>query len=76
MDVATPETVPRKSRRRADAAHSERAQPARAAPAHDAIARRAYELYLERGGGHGGDVDDWLRAEQELATASVPFVES
>ena len=31
------------------------------------VARRAYELYLERGGQHGRDQDDWLRAEQELA---------
>ncbi|HEY3044481.1 MAG TPA: DUF2934 domain-containing protein [Vicinamibacterales bacterium] len=30
------------------------------------IARRAYELFLERGGEHGGDLDDWLRAEREL----------
>jgi hypothetical protein len=30
------------------------------------IARRAYDLYLARGGEHGQDVDDWLRAEREL----------
>ena len=33
----------------------------------DAIARRAFEFYLERGGAHGQDVDDWLQAERELA---------
>jgi len=33
----------------------------------DAVARRAYELYLARGGGEGSDMDDWLRAEQELS---------
>ena len=27
---------------------------------------RAYERYLERGGSHGGDFDDWLEAEKEL----------
>jgi hypothetical protein len=32
----------------------------------DEIARRAYEIYLERGSGPGLDVDDWLRAEREL----------
>lgn len=32
---------------------------------HD-IARRAYDLYLARGGEAGHDVDDWLQAEQEL----------
>lgn len=30
------------------------------------IARRAYELYLARGGGVGGDVEDWLQAEAEV----------
>jgi hypothetical protein len=33
------------------------------------IARRAYQLYEERGGGHGHDVDDWLQAERELRPA-------
>jgi hypothetical protein len=32
----------------------------------DEVARRAYEIYLERGSGPGLDVDDWLRAEREL----------
>lgn len=36
------------------------------APTHDEIRRRAYELYLARGGRHGMDHDDWYRAEQEL----------
>ena len=30
------------------------------------IAQRAYELYVERGGGEGQDLDDWLSAEREL----------
>lgn len=30
------------------------------------IARRAYELYLERGGSHGQDWEDWLAAEREI----------
>jgi hypothetical protein len=34
------------------------------------VAQRAYELYLERGGGQGQDLDDWLSAEREL-TAST-----
>ena len=32
----------------------------------DAIAKRAYEIYLNRGGQHGADLDDWLEAEREL----------
>lgn len=35
-------------------------------PTHEAIARRAFELYLSRGAEHGHDMNDWLRAEQEL----------
>jgi DUF2934 family protein len=30
------------------------------------IRRRAYQLYEERGGQHGSDQDDWLRAETEV----------
>ena len=30
------------------------------------IERRAYELYLERGGEHGHDSEDWLQAEREV----------
>jgi len=39
----------------------------RSAPmTHRDIARRAYDLYLARGGAHGHDVDDWLHAERQL----------
>lgn len=34
--------------------------------AFEAIQRRAYELFLARGAGHGGDLADWLAAEREL----------
>ena len=30
------------------------------------VPRRAYELYLERGGQDGHDVEDWLRAEADV----------
>ena len=32
------------------------------------IAKRAYELYLERGCREGCDVEDWVDAEQEILT--------
>ena len=35
-------------------------------PNEDDIRRRAYQRYLERGGGDGQDFDDWLEAEREL----------
>jgi hypothetical protein len=45
--------------------------PSPAAPDTDAIAARAYQLFLERGGEHGRELDDWLAAERELVlTAS------
>jgi Protein of unknown function (DUF2934) len=33
----------------------------------DGIARRAYEIYVQRGGQNGQDVEDWLRAEKEIS---------
>ena len=33
------------------------------------VARRAYELYEQRGGADGHDIDDWLLAERELGLA-------
>jgi hypothetical protein len=32
------------------------------------VARRAYELFLSRGGQHGRDMDDWLEAERQLTS--------
>jgi hypothetical protein len=37
-----------------------------AAPSHADIATRAYERFLQRGGQHGQDFEDWLTAEREL----------
>lgn len=37
----------------------------------EAIRRRAHEIYLERGGRPGGELDDWLRAEREWNKALV-----
>jgi hypothetical protein len=33
---------------------------------HQKIARRAYELYLQRGVSRGNDVTDWLQAERDI----------
>jgi hypothetical protein len=35
------------------------------------IARRAYELYTQRGCKPGNDVEDWLNAEKELGAEPV-----
>jgi hypothetical protein len=45
---------------------SERPEP----PRHEEIAERAYLLYLARGGAPGQEIEDWLRAEQELTGAT------
>jgi hypothetical protein len=36
------------------------------APTYEEIAKRSYEIYLERGGEHGHAQEDWARAEAEL----------
>ena len=40
-------------------------------PSDDDIRRRAYQRYLERGGNHGMDFEDWLTAERELKGSRV-----
>ena len=41
----------------------------------DRIARRAYDLFVARGGEHGYHIADWLRAENEiLAEKATPAV--
>lgn len=41
------------------------------APNHDAIRRRAFEIYQERGGLPGRELEDWLQAENEFETAAL-----
>ena len=45
-----------------------------ASPGADAIAARAYQLFLERGCEHGRELEDWLAAERELGVASAQSV--
>ena len=42
-----------------------------AKPDPEAVARRAFELFLARGGMHGHDVEDWLAAEHELSARGL-----
>ena len=37
---------------------------------YDEVSRRAYELYLERGGLPGKELEDWLQAEHEIESAA------
>jgi Protein of unknown function (DUF2934) len=36
------------------------------APIREEIELRAYQIYIERGGGDGYEVEDWIQAEREL----------
>ena len=40
-----------------------------AAPSFDEIATAAYLRFLDRGGRHGSDFDDWVEAERELSAS-------
>src|SRR2546428_11529168 len=42
-----------------------------ASEARAAISRRAYEIYHQRGGEHGLELDDWLQAENEILAVMV-----
>jgi hypothetical protein len=39
---------------------------------HQAIARRAHQLFLERDGAHGHDLHDWLEAKRQLFDYGEP----
>jgi hypothetical protein len=39
------------------------------------IGSRAYELYLERGGRHGKDQEDWARAEVDIISLLQELIE-
>ncbi len=40
-------------------------------PSEEDIRMRAYQRYLERGGGHGMAFEDWLEAERELKKSEI-----
>jgi hypothetical protein len=35
-------------------------------PAHEQVAKRAYEIFMARGGSHGRHEEDWYQALREL----------
>jgi hypothetical protein len=41
-------------------------------PTSDEIQSRAYQIYMERGGVDGSDLEDWLQAERELRQSANP----
>ncbi|MCP3167580.1 DUF2934 domain-containing protein [Myxococcus qinghaiensis] len=46
--------------------HAHESKASRGPIPHEQIARRAYEIYLARGGNHGSHEQDWQQAEREL----------
>ena len=52
--------------KKTDSPHPATNAGARPDPTHEDISNAAYRRYLNRGGGHGQDFDDWLEAEREL----------
>lgn len=58
----TPEVAPRTTRK---------PRAPKAAPTLEQIQLRAYEIFLQRAGAPGNEIEDWLRAEREL-TAPAP----
>lgn len=41
---------------------------------HRRIARKAYQLYEQRGRQHGHDREDWLEAERLILSERAPFL--
>ena len=68
--ITTPSTRRRTTRKDADTpeltTNNGQLGPTDVDPTEDDIRLRAYHRYLERGGGHGADFDDWLEAERDL----------
>jgi len=54
----------------------QRNSPKQDVPTREHIAQRAYELYQQRGGAHGRDLDDWLTAERELRNQNLARVQA
>jgi hypothetical protein len=52
--------------RKASSPATKSPRPAESYPTREEIALRAYEIYLERGGAPGNELEDWTRAEREL----------
>ena len=61
-------TSPARAAADIDAAET-RSQSMASEPNEEDIRLRAYQRYLQRGGGHGLAFDDWVEAERELKGA-------
>jgi hypothetical protein len=64
--MAEPDGTPAVVRDTADDQPGQGDGPVPTAPTYEQIAEAAYQRYLQRGGQHGYDFDDWLHAERSL----------
>jgi hypothetical protein len=71
-EEAAPTATPKAKRAKAAAATNGRESkaPTAAWPSHEAVAARAYELYVEGGCQDGHAEDHWYQAERELRAAN------
>jgi hypothetical protein len=67
--AAEPDGSPAVVRESASDMREQRDGRVRSAPTYEQIAEAAYHRYLQRGGQHGHDFDDWLDAERSLRKA-------
>ncbi|MBZ4412899.1 DUF2934 domain-containing protein [Myxococcus sp. XM-1-1-1] len=61
-----PKSTPHTKPQHAEHAHEPQGAHARSDISHEQIARRAYEIYMARGGKPGNHEQDWQQAEREL----------
>ncbi len=76
MKPRKPQTTPRSKRPtsrkgRASAASNANTQDS---GLYERIAQRAYELYEQRGGQAGSELEDWLQAEREIRSAAAKML--
>ena len=64
--IAEPDGTPPVVRDTADETPGQGDGPLKTSPTYEQIAEAAYHRYLQRGGQHGRDFDDWLDAERSL----------
>src|SRR5688500_17900024 len=66
--VTTSEEVLAASNTESDVLSSSQDGGSSSSPSYDEIAQAAYQRYLERGGEHGRDFEDWVEAERQLSS--------
>jgi len=72
MKPRKPQATPRSKRPTARKGPASAASNAKAQDSalFERIAQRAYELYEQRGGQAGSELEDWLQAEREIRSAA------